>query len=241
MTLFAVERTKLFSTRSPWWCAALAVGLPIAFTGAMAASADEGLSVSGAMSGHQFGLMVVLVMAVLAITTEYRFGTIRATFQAVPDRASVLLSKAAVVGVTGFVLGELAGFGSWGLAQLLAPGPELALDSADRIREVAGAGPVFAVTAVLALGVGTLLRQTAGAVTLLIVWVLLGESLIALIPNIGSDLVQWMPFNVGSRFLTTFDDPSSVPLGPWASLAYFAAFAVVSLGAAIFAVQRRDA
>ena len=69
MTLLAVERIKLFSTRSPWWCAALAVGLPLTYTGLSAASSDEGLSVAGAMAGHQFGLMVVLVMAVLAITT----------------------------------------------------------------------------------------------------------------------------------------------------------------------------
>jgi ABC-2 type transport system permease protein len=51
-----------------------------------------------------FGVMVLMIMAALAITSEYRFGTIRTTFQAVPNRASVLIAKAGLIGAFGAAL-----------------------------------------------------------------------------------------------------------------------------------------
>ncbi|GAB2654739.1 ABC transporter permease [Saccharopolyspora gloriosae] len=241
MTLLAVERIKLFSTRSPWWCSATALALTIGFAAMMGWAVDGGMSLSQALSGYQFGLMVVLVLAALAVTTEYRFGTIRATFQAAPNRTAVLLAKAGVVAALAFVLGELAAFGSWGVAQLLAPGPELAVSTATEWRQLVGIGPLFALAAVLAVGVGALLRQTAGAVTLLIIWSLLVEQLILLVPNIGPDLQEWMPFTVGARFLQSDLMGGDPPLGPWGSLAYFAAVAFAVLATAAVVVHRRDA
>lgn len=241
MTLLAVERIKLFSTRSPWWCSATALALTIGFAALMALSVDGGMSVDQALIGYQFGLTVVLVLATLAVTTEYRFGTIRATFQAAPNRIAVLVAKAGVVAALAFVVGEIAAFGSWGVAQLFAAGPELAINTAGEWRQIVGVGPVFALSAVLAVGVGALLRQSAGAVTLLIVWSLLLERLISLVPNIGPDLVDWMPFVAASRFLQSDLMGGSPPLGPWASLAYFAAVAFAVLGIAAVVVNRRDA
>lgn len=241
MTLLAVERIKLFSTRSPWWCSATALALTIGFAAMMGWAVDGGMSLGQALAGYQFGLMVVLVLAALAVTTEYRFGTIRATFQAAPNRTAVLLAKAGVVAILALVIGELAAFGSWGVAQLLAPGPELAISTASEWRQLVGVGPLFALAAVLAVGVGALLRQTAGAVTLLIIWSLLVEQLIVLVPNIGSDLQEWMPFTVGARFLESDLMGGAPPLGPWGSLAYFAAVAFAVLGVAAVVVHRRDA
>ncbi|WP_243790437.1 hypothetical protein [Saccharopolyspora gloriosae] len=241
MTLLAVERIKLFSTRSPWWCSVTALALTIGFAAMMGLSADEGITVDQALMGYQFGLMVVLVLAALAVTTEYRFGTIRATFQAAPNRVAVLVAKAGVVAALAFVVGEIASFGSWGVAQAFAAGPELAIDTAGEWRQIVGVGPLFALSAVLAVGVGALLRQSAGAVTLLIVWSLLVERLLGLVPNIGEDLVDWMPFVAASRFLQSDLMGGNSPLGPWASLAYFAVIAFAVLGVAAAVVHRRDA
>ena len=243
MTLLAVERIKLFSTRSPWWCTlaalALTVGFAAAFTGALA---DEGGATLGqALMGKQFGLMVVLVLAALSVTTEYRLGTIRTTFQAAPNRGAVLLAKAGVVGALALVIGELAAFGSWGVAQLIAPGPGLAITTGEEWRQLAGLGPVYAFAAVLAVGVGALVRQSAGAVTLLVIWPLLLESLVAIVPNVGEDLQKWMPFTVGNRFLDSAIALEGAPLGAWGSLAYFAAVAFAVLGIAVLAVRRQDA
>lgn len=245
MTLLAVERMKLLSTRSPWWCAAVALGLTIGFAALLASQMDRPIPVSMTQLGYQFGLMVVLVMAALAVTTEYRFGTIRATFQAVPDRTAALLAKTVVVAVVALVIGELAAFGSWGVAWLISPESDLALSTAEQWRQVAGVGLVFAAGSVLAIAVGVLLRQTAGAVTLLLIWSMLVESLVALIPTIGEDVQKWMPFTVVGNFLSpgagSPAGATGAALGPWASLAYFTAIAVGMLAVSLVVANRRDA
>ncbi|MBA8827324.1 ABC-2 type transport system permease protein [Saccharopolyspora lacisalsi] len=244
MTLLAVERIKLFSTRSPWWSMFLALALTIGFAGLMAtqASANSPMGVSTTQIGYQFGLMVIMVMAALAVTTEYRFGTIRATFQAAPNRTRVLLAKTAVVAALALVIGEIAAFGSWGVSWVLAPVSDLALATAEQWRLVAGVGLVFMGAAVFSIAVGILLRQSAGAVTLLLIWSMLVEQLIRLVPTFGSDLQEWMPFTAAGRFLTGSNRfTESAPLGPWASLAYFFALAVVLLIIALVTANRRDA
>lgn len=242
MTQLAVERMKLFSTRSAWWCALLAILLPVGMTGMGVSLGDDSVPVriSQTQSASDLGLMVVMVLAALSVTTEYRFGTIRATFLAVPNRTVPLLAKAVVVAVTGLVVGLLSAFGAWGIGYLMAGVPQLALDSADAWRQVAGVGLFYAASAVLAAGVGMLVRQSAGAITLLLLWSLLLETLVTLMPKVGEEIGNWMPFIVGRRFLET-GTSEGVPLGPWASMAYFAAVAVAVLAVGIAVVRRRDA
>lgn len=248
MTLLAIERMKLFSTRAPWWSIVIALALTIGFASLFAAQSgpEFPLTVSLAMQGWRFGLIVVMVLAALAVTTEYRFGTIKATFQAVPNRTAVMLAKTAVVAFLGLIIGELAAFGSLLAARILGPNADLALNSGADWRQVAGIGVVYAGAAVLAVAVGMLLRQTAGAVTLLTIWVLLAESLISVIPSIGDDIYDWLPFSSAARFLGGGGEAmgraaAEAPLGPWASLVYFLAIVLGFLIFALVTVNRRDA
>ncbi|MBE9374679.1 hypothetical protein IQ251_09490 [Saccharopolyspora sp. HNM0983] len=242
MTQLAVERMKLFSTRSAWWCSFLAIALPMALTALVVGLTEDGspVLIPQTQGGSDLGLMVVMVLAALSVTTEYRFGTIRATFLAVPNRVSPLVAKAVVAALTALVVGLLGAFGAWAVGYLMATDPQLALDSAVAWRQVAGVGLVFAAGAVLAVGVGTLVRQSAAAITLLLLWPLLVESLVLLIPQVGEDLSNWMPFNMARHFLSA-EGAGDMPLGPWAALAYFAAIAVAVLAAGIAVVRRRDA
>ena len=64
--------------------------------------------------GVGLGQMVIMVMAALAVTTEYRFGTIRTSFQAVPQRAALLLNKTIVVATLAAVVGLVASLGLLG-------------------------------------------------------------------------------------------------------------------------------
>lgn len=241
MTLLAVERIKLFSTRSPWWCAIISLALTIGFAALFASQLGDEMPVAMTQVGHTFGLMVMLVLAALSITTEYRFSTIRATFQAVPNRTAALLSKTVVVAAVALVIGELAAFGSWAVSALIAPGADLSISTADAWRNVAGVGPVFALGAVLAVAVGALLRQTAGAVTVLLLWSLLVENLIGLIPRIGEDVRKWMPFVAVDHFLSGSSDSIDMPYSPWFGLAYFALIAIGLWVVALIIIQRRDA
>jgi ABC-2 type transport system permease protein len=245
MTLLAVERIKLFSTRSPLWCILLALVLTIGFATlvSMNAPSEIPMSVRDSQSGTIFGLIVIMVMAALSVTTEYRFGTIRASFQAVPNRVSLLLAKTAVVAIVAGVVGEVIGFGSWAIANAIRPSAQLALTSADAWREVAGVGLIYAIAAVIAVAVGILIRQSAGAISLLLVYVLLVENLISLIPKIGSDIQKWMPFVQAANFapVAAGGGRENLPLSPWGSLLYFAGIAAVLLAVALTTAKRRDA
>lgn len=254
MTLLAVERIKLFTTRSPLWCALATVGVTVGFAALIAGVDTDNLpTIATTQFGMNFGLMVIMVMAALAITTEYRFGTIRATFQAIPNRTSTLLAKATVVALFAGLIGEVVAFGSVAIAKLIRPSAALGIDTAYEWRAIAGVGLVYALSAVIALSVGVLIRHSAGAVSLLLIYTMLVESLVALIPSVGEDIQKWLPFNVASKFLNGDPDatnviaggegppPSNATLSPWWALAYFAAFAAVMLSIAVVAANKRDA
>lgn len=237
------ERIKFFSTRSPWWCTALAVVIAIGFGMLISGTAPAGENrIFFTMAGMQFAMVLVLVMAAIAVTSEYRFGTIRTTFQTTADRTRVLWTKAALVGTLGLVLGEVIAFATFFLARLVANDNVLQLSSAADWRMVAGHGVVYGIGAVIGVGVGALVRQTAGAISLLLVWTLLVENLVLLIPNVGQDIGRLMPFTnatlfAGDREVSGILEPLSVT----ASLGMFAGTAVVIMLIATVVVRRRDA
>lgn len=250
MTLLAVERIKLFSTRSPWWCMALAVALTVGLTSIFSATArTSDIYPDSTQFAYQLGVVVLMVMAVLSITTEYRFSTIRATFLAVPHRTSALIAKAVVVGGICGLLGEITAVGSWGVAYLISPDSDLTINTAQEYRNVFGVGLFYLVAAVLALAVGLLIRHTAGAIVVVLVELFLVENLVPSIPKIGTPIQHWLPFAVGNNFLSagrpeTLDGPpliEGMPLGAWGSLLYFAAVAFGLLAIAIAVAKRRDA
>ncbi|MDT8910523.1 ABC transporter permease [Amycolatopsis sp. PS_44_ISF1] len=243
MTLLAVERIKLFTTRSPWWCALIAIVLTAGFSALIAGASpsDEPVGVSTTQAGYQFGIAVIMVLAALSVTTEYRFGTIRTTFQAVPHRGSALTAKAVVVALVALVIGEIGAFGAWALGYAIRPSSELVLDSGAKWINVAGVGVLFALAAVIAVAVGILIRHSAGAIALLLIYVLAVENLVTLIPTIGPKIHEWLPFTVADKFLRGTGNDTSAALSQGGSLAYFAAFAVVMLAIAIGVAKKRDA
>jgi ABC-2 type transport system permease protein len=231
----------------------VALAVTVGFAALIAGvDADELPTVSTTQFGYNFGLVVIMVMAALAVTTEYRFGTIKATFQAIPNRTATLLSKTTVVALFAGLVGLIGAFGSVGIAKLIKSEADLGISSAFEWRAVAGVGLVYAFAAVIALAVGILVRHSAGAVSIVLVYSQLVESLIALIPSVGRDIQQWMPFNVANRFLTGNPDAANMPVGegppvsespldPWWAMAYFAGFALLLLVIAVVAANKRDA
>ncbi|MBK1784646.1 ABC transporter permease [Prauserella cavernicola] len=255
MTLLAVERIKLLSTRSPWWCAIVALVVTTGFTALIVGNASEDFpaTVATTQFGYNFGLAVIMVLAALAITTEYRFGTIRTTFQAVPNRGAALVAKTTVIGLLALVIGEITAFACYGISLLLQPEADLALNSTADWINVAGVGVLYGLAAVIAVAVGILVRHSAGAISLLMIYSLAVEGLVQLIPNIGDDIYKWLPFNVANKFLMGDGTSngsraadagmplSTSPLSPGWALAYFAAFAAVLLAAAVVTAKKRDA
>jgi ABC-2 type transport system permease protein len=244
MSLIAAERIKLTTTRSPWWCAAVGVAATVG-VGSISMSAGDDTGFTGVPStqlGYGLGLAVVMVMATLAVTTEYSVGMIRTTFLAVPNRTFALLAKAFVVAVGAGAVGLLAAFGSWALGLVLLPNVDLALHGATEWRQVGGVGLVYLVAAVFSVAVGILIRHTAGAVALVLTWAMMIEQLLALIPGFAS-AANWLPFQAAKYFLLTGQTEAGTGFTeqPWVAMAYFAAVSAGLLAVAIAVAKRRDA
>ena len=250
MSLLTVERIKLFSTRSPYWCLG-SIALAAAAFGLLIGLVDQGRQAIPyfALRGVSLGESIFLVMAALAVTTEYRFNTLKSTFLAVPKRVHVLLAKTILLAVVGAVVGFVCAVGAFFLTKALAKEPPDPLVLQGEVwREVAGYSALFAIAAVIAVAVGTLLRQSAGAIALLLLWPLLIEQLFTLIPTVGPKVGPWLPFAAGG----TFVEPTSVPsqfgnvLGntgptPVQGLLVFLATGVVLWLIAAVVLNRRDA
>ncbi|MCT6730488.1 MULTISPECIES: ABC transporter permease [Rhodococcus erythropolis group] len=252
MAVLSAERIKITTTKSPLWCTIIIIVLGLGLATVFGLSAKSSLSspngammptVSGALSGVTgFGVLVLMIMAALAITSEYRFGTIRTTFQAVPNRASVLIAKAGLIGGFGAVLTLVLSFGAFALTKATAgdAGRFLTLSGDENWRVVYGT-PIYAFfCVVLAVGVGTLLRQSAGAIALLLLWPLLIENLFNLFGSIGEKIMPFLPFMNANNFLGS-SGGVDFHWGPWGSLIYFALFVLVVFGLSIVVVNRRDA
>ena len=242
-SLLRSERIKFLSTRSPWWCMALATVIAVGFGMLIAGTAPAGENrIYFTLAGLQFAQIIVMVMATIAITSEYRFGTIRTGFLASPHRARVLWTKGVMVAGMALVFGEVLAFATFYLAKLVANDDVLQLSGSVAWRQVAGYGVVYALSALIALAVGALVRQTAGAISLLLVWTLLVENLVMLIPRVGDDIMRYLPFNNATLFAA---DPEMTgvidPINVWASLGIFAGTALVLMLTATVVIRRRDA
>jgi ABC-2 type transport system permease protein len=254
MSVIAVERIKLFTTRSPWWCmivsAILTIGLAALSTAFVDTADEQAVSIFDTQGGAQFSQMVMMVMAALAVTTEYRFGTIRTSFQAVPQRAQLLLGKTAVVAALSGLVGLVASFGAWAVGNIFASGADLSINTGAEWRLLAGQGLVFALSGVIAVAVGIMIRQSAGAIAILILWPLLVENLFTLIPKVGDDMNRWAPFVNGDSFLNqgqnmgqagAFIGNQEYALSPGWALLYFAGWAAALLVLALLSASKRDA
>lgn len=249
MTLVNVERIKLFSTRSPYWCLVAIVAVSLLFA-LLIALVDNGSAAIPALAlqGVNLGMYVFMVLAALTVTTEYRFGTIRSTYLASPNRVTVLLAKTVLVVILGAVVGIFVSLAAFYLAKTLAKDPPSAftLSTADDWRQVAGHALLYAIAGVIAVAVGTLLRQTAGAVALLLLWPLLVEGLFGLIPTVGEKVGPWLPFRSATTFVSPTRSEGAFQLDPSGptpvqGLLVFLATAVVLWVIAAVVVNRRDA
>ncbi|MVU80222.1 ABC transporter permease [Nocardia sp. ET3-3] len=250
MGVLTAERIKLTSTRSPWWCSAVVVvlGLGLAVLGAVvshSSKTDHSVqpSVSDAVSSVSgFGVLILMIMATLSVTSEYRFGVIRTSFLATPMRTRVIATKAALLAGYAAVLTAVLCVLSYVLFRAIyGSSPLLDLSGSEAWRALFGV-PVYALlTAILAVAVGVLVRQSAAAITILLVWPLVLETLLAAFGSFGREVGPLLPFQNARRFFTMTDRSGDWHWGPWGSLVYFTIFVALISAAALFVVNKRDA
>jgi ABC-2 type transport system permease protein len=248
-----MEWLKLRSVRSTAWIAAVfavgMVGLAILVMShqhwATMNAADRTTFDPTEMSfaGLAIGQLAFGVLGALVITSEFSSGMIRATLAAVPRRPQLLAAKAAVLGVVTLAVGELFAFGAFviGQAVLRSPAPHATLGQPGVLRAVLMAGAYPALIALIAVGLGAVIRHTAGAISAVVgILFVLPLILVPLGISIQNSVGQFMPMIIAENSLTAV---KAVPhsLAPGVGFAMLCGYAAIALAAGGWALARRDA
>ncbi|MFJ3780078.1 ABC transporter permease [Streptomyces sp. NPDC090075] len=247
------EWGKFWSVRSTWITLALAVVMVLAF-GIIAAAVftpgqargngpdvSEG-AVGLATTGTTFAELALGVLGVMIAASEYTTGMIRATLSAVPRRLPVLWSKSLVLGTAILPLGCAAALGSFWVGGLVLKDTEMAQDISDPgvLRVLIGVGLYLTLVGVWGVALGSLLRSTAGGIAVLVSVLLIVPGLTGLLPSsIRDDVTPYLPNESGQA--VTHLHQASDSLGPWAGLAVFAGWVVLTLAGAAYRLAKTDA
>ncbi|WP_194925476.1 ABC transporter permease [Catenulispora pinisilvae] len=237
-----MEWIKLRSLRSTTWILAAGVVVTIALGTVAGLNTSDPKSdvTSNVLSGVIFGQLLLGVLGVLVMSSEYSSGTIRATLAAIPRRPLVLTGKAVVFGTVALVAGEVATFGSFlaGTAALRSSVPRPSLSDPAVLRAVVMAGAYLALIALIGLGIGAIVRHSAPAVTTLVG----GLFVLPLVIGAGSRTAgQFMPELIVGNSLAAVQPVEGFGLSPWLELGIVALYAVVLLGVGRALLVRRDA
>ncbi len=215
------------------------------------------MTIEQSLVGAFVGLIVIVVVAAMFFSTEYRRGLIRTTLAATPRRGAVLAAKAVVIGAVAFAAGLVAAVVSIAIGvpkeenqgQVLLSAPVLT-----DVRVIVGTAAMLAVAAVFAVALGAIVRRSAAAITIAVVTVVMpfllsalnvlpagiGDWLLRVTPAAGLAVEQSIP-----RYaqVTTVTSPIQgyYPLSPYAGFAVLCLWAAAALALALVMLRRRDA
>jgi ABC-2 type transport system permease protein len=243
------EWTKLRSLASTVWCLlatiTLVIGVGLAYATLRVARppADPSAFDSAAVSlaGVQLAQFAIGVLGVLFITGEYATGSIRVSLAAVPGRLPLLWGKAVTFGLTTLVLTVPAVLVSFLAGQSILSAEHLDTDlgAPGVLRAVLGSALFLTAVGLLGLGLGALLRNTAGGISALFGLLFAPQLVLGLMPESMSDAAyRYLPTPAGAAVSAVHQDP--LTLGPWTGLGLFCLYAAIVLGVAARQLRRRD-
>ena len=248
------EWTKLRSLRSTLWSlfagVLLTILLPVLFA-AITSSHWGSMSpheradrhpLDIALAGVNVSQLAIAVLGVLVITGEYSTGMIRASFTAVPKRLPVLWAKTGVFAVTAFLLMLppvlIAFFASQAILsrhhilQISFSHPGVA-------RAVIGGAVYLMLVGIFALGIGAIVRNTAGAIATFAGIFFVIPPLMNILPlNWNNAISKWLPSEAGRQLFALHRDPSRI--AQWPSGALFLGYCLLAVAVAAVLLRRRD-
>jgi ABC-type transport system involved in multi-copper enzyme maturation permease subunit len=214
------------------------------------------VTIADRLLGVFLGLVILAVIAAMFITVEYRRGLIRTTLAVSPRRGRLLAAKTVVIGLVTFVAGSVAVAIAVIVGKILSRGAGvyvLPVSWLTEARVILGTGAMLAVTAVLALAIGTLLRRSVVTVATVIVALVLpyilgvsgvlpvaaAQWVLRVTPAAAFAIEQSVPQY--HQVIGQYGPPDYFPLAPWAGFAVLCGYAVAGLVLATYLLRRRDA
>jgi ABC-2 type transport system permease protein len=249
------EWIKLRSVQATWWSLLALVAVTIAVSVLVVASASSAgceapcgvdqvrLSLSGAVAGQA----AVIVLAVLAVGSEYDNGLIRTTLAAQPRRMVVLTAK--VVVTTGLVTlaTGLTLLCSWLLARAifaagdLSAGATLSATAGAAMRAYGGTVLYLVLVALLAAGIAAAVRDTPAALTAALTLLYAGPIIATFITDeTWRRRIERFAPTAGLSIQAT-GDLEQLPIQPWPGLGVLAAYTLTALLIGYVSFCRRDA
>jgi ABC-2 type transport system permease protein len=246
MALVSSELVKLRTTRTFFGVTGAGLGILLLIVMLAAALTDydstfESEPFTDLLAGSPFVAIFALVIGILAISTEFRHGTVTPSLLAVPDRRRWAVSKLLANGAAGALFG-LAAAALTSVVVLLIfavrdvdPGA----DAGKVLSVVAGTVLSAGLMAALGVGLGAIVRNQAGAIVIGLVWLFVLESLLgALISPISDTLTKYGIAGLLAGVVGGDDGGTYLEQLPAALL--LTVYAVVLLAAGIALLQRRD-
>lgn len=238
------EWIKVSTVTVTWVLTVVAVLFPLVITVLTTAFADNvwrGEELASLVTGLTIvSAMLLAVVSTISVTSEFSHNTIRPTFAAMPDRIRPLVAKVVVQLAMALVVVTATVIACWVLGAIVS-GDSPDLGDGTALPAMVGVVLLAVGLSLLGYGLGLLIRNSAAAVCMLLLWPLIAEGLIAgLLSAIGfEDLVRFLPYASGINMAVTEPDPES--LGRVGGGLYFYAWVVVIAALGVLSARKRDA
>jgi ABC-2 type transport system permease protein len=249
------EWTKLWTLRSTRW-SLLAAVVAMAGLGILVAVVQMSRwtqltpqdraaydSIDTAVGGYHLAQLAIGVLGVMVISGEYSTGMIRSSMMAVPHRLPVLWAKLGVFSAVTFALMLVSSFVSFFVVQAVVQHHvQHTLVDPHALRVVVGAALFLTVLGILATGIGTLVRNTAGGISLFVFLLFVLPGITAILPaSLADSISPYLPLSAGTTIATSTFEAGSHHLSPWGGFALFCGYALLAVVAAAIGLLRRDA
>jgi ABC-type transport system involved in multi-copper enzyme maturation permease subunit len=244
------EWTKLRTLPGTWRTTMVAATLALSFTvivDLVQVSQWHGLTTqqrstfdatSASLFGMLFAATLLGALAVRSVTKEYATGMIRTTFSAMPSRQRVLAAKAATIAAFAFPIALLCDLVSFELGQRIFTSKhiQVSITHPGVPRAILFGAIAVSLVAIIGVGLGGLIRHTAGATTTLVLIIIASPWLGQLLPaHVG----QYLPGTAVQAAVT--GHRASGLLTPDAAITVLCAYAAIALAAALIRVAQTDA
>lgn len=239
----SIKAEAIKQTASPYvrWLLSLALVLPLIWSGINAyfAGKETDFGVASGIIPSQVistGGVFILLYSVITATSEYNRDGDLTLFTSTPKRFWAILSKLIVTILMSALVILLATVGAFAIYLIFAQG---SLDgyvlSDDR---ALWATPVVILISLIAFqGLGWILRSSALAVTVSILWFVVIETAVIIIPKIGPTVHEWMPL----KNLDALISQQGSAVDSWgASFIYGVAMCIVLWVIGLVVASKRD-